>query len=156
MKVNIRERVCYVSAFVFAACYVPGQLSCRRLRVKVAAPSEFEAPTVHPRRISQKTRINQIRARNASHQKSETGFRILVKNRVESRIYFPEKVSLKISVDFDRDRFSVTYLFSRDGMRIFEFPGIDYPRKTYPVIDLRELIFFESENFIKIKDKKRN
>jgi len=31
-------------------------------------------------------------------------------------------------------------------MWIFGFPGVDYPRKTYYVIDSRELIFFDSEN----------
>jgi len=31
-------------------------------------------------------------------------------------------------------------------MWIFEFLGIDYPRKTYHAIDFRELIFFECEN----------
>jgi len=64
--------------------------------------------TVHFTKISQKVGISQKQGRNASNRKSETGFGILAKNRVESLIYFPVIVSLKISVDFDRGRFRVT------------------------------------------------
>jgi len=102
--------------------------------------------TVHPRVKCQINGKCQFPARFASVSKFETGFGILVKNRVGWRIYFPEKVSLKISVDFDRGRFRVTCSFSRCGMWIFGFPGVEHPPKTYHVIDSRELIFFEFEN----------
>jgi len=102
--------------------------------------------TVHLRGKCQISGKCQFPARFASVSKSETGFGISAENRVGWRIYFPEKVSLKISVDFDRGRFRVTCLFSPCGIWIFGFPGVDYPRKTYHVIDSRELIFFEFEN----------
>jgi len=87
----------------------------------------FGILTVHPRGKCQIGGKCQFPARFASVLKSETGFGILVKNRVGWRIYFPEKVSLKISVDFDRGRFRVTCSFSRCGIWIFGFPGVDYP-----------------------------
>jgi len=104
------------------------------------------ALTVHPREIYQKMGIYQFPARFASDPNSETGFGISAENRIKWRIYIPEKVSLKFSVDFDRGRFRVTYSFSRCGIWIFGFPGVDYPRKTYYVIDSRELILFDSKN----------